>query len=611
MTLLSTLAPLGAAFLFFFYLGALLMRLVLVQVVERWPARWCFSSAVALATLLMALVLQQPQTAELHTRLPSHARANERHEQYSLSNHNNYNTHTSRSSMVMLVLTAMVLHVAIVCPMLLIGFVVHDAVARQRRALEGRAGGGSTFRQNLRAWCLALRSLLLRLLMVVLAFAAVLWLLRRGWRERRRVKGGGAGDASGLSLSAPIWLVGRWLRRLLAGSTTPLSSARAPYSTSAAPVASALPHTAYRPPYDDAMIRTGVATFFLAGVVHSIGRLGVVVMGLLAGYAAVMTPYALVAPRLFWRGQQFALRQTLQHLAQRQRYVLAQEAQARAALAESDYLARRAQAAPRANERGDADNGSRSHTGGGPAACAASSGAGRPWRWVRGIASAARTALPLRRSHTRSRSAVLAECAGMEYFATSLFVRAHRADALLEVAERGGTWSGTSAALMGALAALYTLLRVAATAVVLLWMPALAAAGNGAEDALGLLIAHLVDDGGKAPGASTGVRAASGLLSAWMIAVSVRSLLLLVFQLTRSIRAAVVTPDTTAVVLAMFMTVYFLGQLVLLPEAAAVLGPLPQRALMQGYDGGFVAGVGVTLFVQIAVVGDPVHSATA
>ncbi|CCW64540.1 unnamed protein product, partial [Phytomonas sp. EM1] len=365
------------------------------------------------------------------------------------------------------------------------------------------------------------------------------------------------------------------------------------------------------------------------------------------GYAAFSTPYELIRTHLYDVDRGETLRSARAALARRQWHTLRLCASKRRRLAEVEREACGQPPIPLGP----------SHTW-----CAGEEGSlrGPPrrgfftglllsaWASIRGVRddgtrSAAASRVRRHPRITEEAGDLRGLIAGFHQHSLFLFLRAAAVDGILQATEHGQTASGRFWAFSGVVLGLYAATKLSLTVI------RVGCATLSTQDPLTQVVDLLrwlhipspppLFDVGVREGGAVSPLGVEGffhtrtlqlfavLVNGWMILSSVRGLLLIVFRLTMTFRS--VTADTTAVVFAGLIGVYFLGQLVLLlplppPETslsvtgdavsaltdggvglALALEPFPMDFYQRLNDWCFVLSFMVTLFVQRYVLGDP------
>ncbi|CAD2222136.1 The Golgi pH Regulator (GPHR) Family N-terminal/Abscisic acid G-protein coupled receptor, putative [Angomonas deanei] len=337
-------------------------------------------------------------------------------------------------------------------------------------------------------------------------------------------------------------------------------------------------------------------SYILAIVSANVGVIGVAVMGLLSGYAGITSPLQAIVPFLYWRGKVDRLRQSAHTLARRQRYVLGMYSKSQRSAAQQHYE----HAASRNREGREGGDGEQPH-------------AEKNKKGLLGWVQRA-----WRGSGEVSLASLYAEAEATQYLGISLSLQSSELQGVIAEAERGGTLLGLLNFLWGAALLVYTVVKIVFTAY------SLYAARQSEENIVYQLIARW---GGEGTGI---ILLVPMLVNAWLVCMSIRSLLLLFFQVTLSLGSAVVTADTTAVLLALCMSVYSIGLLVMLrqslpdvteglsenPNAHHVshvllttFGHLPVYYYQRLNEWCFMIGCGVTIVARKFFFGDPASMA--
>ncbi|AAZ12921.1 hypothetical protein, conserved [Trypanosoma brucei brucei TREU927] len=287
----------------------------------------------------------------------------------------------------------------------------------------------------------------------------------------------------------------------------------------------------------------GIPTLFSWDVVSvAVSTTGVVVVGLLSGYAAVTTPLAFVEP-LFEHGSGDQARLAVGVLAKRQKHLL------ELWMLKRQQIARAYGAVSRADGGRDGSN-------------RGSIAAGRRmWNWV------ANSIYSSVRASGADIAAMETESDGIRAVSMAVFLQMSEMDTLVRSAGSGETWRRRFNALFGLILFTHALVKFLSTVISLLRWGVLAAenAAPHREDTATKVMNFLEAYGLATPhgdGAEQRVVWVSIALNAWMIASAIRGFFLLVFRLTTHI--AFISLDTTVTILTAGMGAFFVGQLVLL-----------------------------------------------
>lgn len=494
----------------------------------------------------------------------------------------------------------------------------------------GRGDGVAHFRRNRAITTTVFQSALAALLLIILVLAPLLllWFVVR--RQLERLRTGAARGVSGgahrrvrsrrsaalwgsLLVLAVLYVAWRWLGlasvlRLDLPAEVHYRNAPSPSGNGEDGNRGGGGSPAPLPP-----MPWGMA--LLCALVSRVATLGVVIMGLLSGYAAVASPYNFTVPFFVWRDKEESLLKIRDQLTRKQRYVLSLLANKKSQIAQEHYAAL--------------------HT-------STSAGDGLTVAEAQGEIAAARggwlsrwnplSAANLQRRQVGRRAGrvnlLRQECQGCSHLSMTLFFQSAKVESMLVEARRGSSHIGRCYAVVGIFFAVYALCKLALTIAGLVLFRL--ATEDPVSRAVGIFTSilsalHLQQSPLWIEVSSQVVVGLAFAVNTWMLALSIRGLLLIVFQVTLTF-SSFVTPDSTCVGLAMVMGAYWIGQLVMLrqslpsalpssagTEAAVgqpfnvlfvVLGRLPVYYYQRLHDWCFLCGLAFTVVAHRFVLND-------
>lgn len=701
---LAQLCGLALAYVYFSGIGTLLMRLVLVQVVEAPASRLCFATTFATSMSLFLLVLlhaaantnsQRPLLA-----IPQWLLYGSSHDDRSTMPFRSISTseesgsgspppgrytdaggvETTVAATFQALLGLLLVQTLVVCPSVLAHLVIAKrlsvkwqrrqqerrgkATAKQLEALNGdpygrrsrvsRRGRGSFLfcccpsSPGMRVVCCLLLFLVLGV--VFLVFFRTAEVALRFIPVPRHAVTTAAGS---------LWRISTAVGRRL----------RVPLEVTARNAGDRSAHH-YHDDWQRDPLRHGRVYHWFDVLVANVGTLGVAVVGLLSGYAAVTSPYNYLLSYFYYRKREDVLVQAQQALVKKQRYALtlcggkvrklAQESyESRSSLApgQDDYLYDKVS---HHNEQQNRSNGHRTRRGGWlggilvktkAAAAAAVSSTKATIGSITGVDVGGGGT---RRNTAKERQRLRVDVEHAKNLSVFLYMKMDEVGYMLKEARRGNTWVGRLFALCGLLLSCYSVIKFGLTVASLYLFRA------STQDPVTRAISVLEDycvlpyqthqqrrlqRGEASPMEAsfslTAIQVSAQvviglavLVNAWMIASSIRGLLLTIFQATLSF-TTLVTADTTAVMFAFLMAVYFVGQLILLRQSLpspsmsrtapslhdsvgnspnvlhVVLGSLPLYFYQRVNDWWFVIGCVVTVVARRWLLADPSNTTVA
>lgn len=660
---IPALVLIGVTFGSLFYAGSLLMRLVLVQAVDEHKSRSCFCTVFAFAITLLIFIILDTASDSGHLQAAFNFIIRLFHNSSLVAHVVNqlYLPFNPRLRLFQWLLLSLEMTVMVACPAVLLSLVTRSMSHAQRRAALMQRGTGSG---GTGAVGLSRRRRLRRLVVWVVLLAGLGYFL---WQGVAVDSTDGTRSFSLQNVQAPAAMQEAYQKAKDAVRTSVKRTAELnlpqevqPHNTGDEGEDDMGPEqwAAMTPSQRAAAVerryeRTGGAEVgaartrmmqrraaarykprmlgrVLAVVTSRLAIVGVALMGLLAGYAAVMTPYNFLTPYVFYRGKATQLLQARGALSKKQRYVLGLYAAKQRRLAQEAYEAQNNVDAAQTSlteMRGSGtgtDNGTHGEgTGGGLL------------RWLRapfsGQSRRASVAVQAAARRNQETAKVRADCEGIRYLSLSLFLQMDELDRMIADAHRGERWVGKLYALLGVGLTLYSVTKVVLTVVSLVLFKL--STDDPVTRAVNLLERMLVlrqrNVMYEAAGFSVTAVSVSAhviitlalLVNAWMILNSIRGLLLNIFHFTLSF-SSVVTADTTAVGLSMMMGLYFIGQFVMLRQSLptpssgvhgydsahvlyATLGDLPVYYYQRLSDFSFLVGCVLTFVIRRFVLADP------
>lgn len=642
--------------LFLSYIGALLMRLVVVQVIDDGSAaRWCFVTVFALSMSLFTAVLVDIAKESIKPSAGPLASATGPTGVTAVALHAGMTTGVSMwlaqalsslldcmslneqlfSSQLALLLCCVVVWCPCAC---VVPLFTRRYCLRHRRRM--------TSRNSLQNQKTTTRPLRHRRIVAVFAFIVflLLFFLWAGTGKRRggfsAVTGAVAPKWASIRLSLSdqfhraLQYIAKWRDHVIANTTllqvpkevnfslrpTPMVPTF-PASQSAMEVAGAeAAPSEGRPPStpSDAISESitsdsfpaAVSITFLRQVICAVtsrlATVGIALMGLLSGYAAVATPHLYLMPYSYWRGREADLLKARQSFGRKLRFVLGRLSVTEHRIAALEYSVLHDSGAAEAvaprpaqsvlHDAGNDTVGPGSlHTG---KTTPPTNGAGMMGWMTSKIASAASAfrngggaagqsslsaSIRARQEAQQRLSQLRRESAASHFMSRSLFLQLHEVDGMLSNAARGGTWVGCWYAGIGVAMACYSFIKICLTVASLALFRA--STQDPVTRAVSLLESALIlrrRQGAAAEGTATAAVASFSItavevsthviltlalvVNGWMVLSSIRGALLALFSLTVSLRSntGLMTPELIVIGLSMLMGVYFTGQLVLL-----------------------------------------------
>lgn len=283
---------------------------------------------------------------------------------------------------------------------------------------------------------------------------------------------------------------------------------------------------------------------------------GVVLMGLLSGFAAVATPVAYLSPYLV-RNTKETAKEVAASLARRQAYVLSTWAQKRSALA----LAKCSQ--PQSTETG--------------------------FKWLKkkiGFGGSPHV------------DQLLSECAGFEKVSLSLFLQSQEAETMQVLSDAGKSYKGIIFAFYGVILSLYCIGKTFWTTVnLVLSRFSMVDPVTRAIQLLTIFTGWEID---------VAVSQLALVFNTLMVISAIRGFLIMLFRLTSSYLSAV-GGNTTVLFFSAWSGLYFIAMLLLMrlsfPQEnrsviTEVIGPLPYTFFHRLYDVIFVVACGITYLIR-------------